>query len=127
MVVVVDHDEVAELKVASSRGGLTGNTLHGATIAEEAVGVVVDEVVAGLVEGGGGVLLGDGKTDGVGETLTKRTSGDLNAGGVVSLGVAGGDAVELLLPSQKRRAQTWRTVMETRLTLNFFKSSMETA
>lgn len=79
--------------MTGSRGGLGGNTLHGATITEEGVGVVVDEVEAGLVEGTGSLGLGNGKTNSVGETLTKRTSGDLNSGGVVSLGVTGGDAV----------------------------------
>jgi hypothetical protein len=58
--------------------------------------VVVDQLVAGLVEDGCGVLLGDGETDGVGETLTERASGDFNTGGIVRLGVAGGDAVNLL-------------------------------
>ena len=58
--------------------------------------MVVDQLVAGLVEDGGGVLLSNGETDGVGETLTERASGNLNTGGVVGLGVAGGDAVDLL-------------------------------
>lgn len=96
VVVVVDGNEVAELQVTSHGGGLGGNTLHGTTITEESVGVVVEEVVAGLVEGGTDLGLGDGETDSVGETLTERTSGDLDTGGVVSLGVTGGDAVELL-------------------------------
>lgn len=95
-VVVVDSNEVTELQVTSHGGGLAGNTLHGAAITEEAVCVVVEEGVAGLVEDGSGVTLSNGKTNGVGETLTQRTSGDLDTGGVVSLGVTGGDAVELL-------------------------------
>lgn len=95
MVVVVESDQVAELEVTGGGGSLGGNTLHGAAITEEAVGVVVDKLVAGLVEGGSGVTLSHGETDGVGETLAERTSGDLNAGGVVGLGVAGGDAVDL--------------------------------
>jgi len=93
VVVVVDGNQVAELQVTSGGGSLRGNTLHGATVTEEAVGVVVDEVEAGLVEGTSGLGLGHGKTNSVGETLTKRTSGDLDTGGVVSLGVTGGDAV----------------------------------
>ena len=79
--------------MTGSGGGLGSNTLHGATITEEGVGVVVDEVEAGLVEGTSSLGLGHGKTNSVGETLSKRTSGDLNSGGVVSLGVTGGDAV----------------------------------
>ena len=40
--------------------------------------------------------LGNGKTDSIADTLTKRASGDLNSGGVVGLGMAGSDAVKFL-------------------------------
>jgi hypothetical protein len=95
VVVVVEGDQVAELEVTGSGGSLGGNTLHGAAITEEAVGVVVDKLVAGLVEGGSSLALGHGETDGVGETLAEGTSGDLNAGGVVGLGVTRGLGVDL--------------------------------
>lgn len=95
VVVVVEGDQVAELEVTGGGGSLRGNTLHGAAITEEAVGVVVDKLVAGLVEGSGGLTLSHGKTNGVGETLAERASGDLNALGVVGLGVTGGDGVDL--------------------------------
>ena len=94
VVVVVDADEVTELQVTSSGSGLTSNTLHGATVTEEEKGVVVDEVVAGLVVHGSGVCLGNSKTNGVGETLTERTSGHLNTGCVVRFRVTGCDAVD---------------------------------
>lgn len=96
VVVIVDSNEIAQLQVTSHGGGLTGNALHGAAITEESVSVVVEELIAGLVEDASGVRLGNGQTDGVGETLTERSSGDLNTGGIVGLGVTGGDAVELL-------------------------------
>lgn len=96
VVVVVDADQVAELQVTSHRSSLGGDTLHGASITEEAVCVVIDQVKAGLVEGGSGVSLGNGKTDGVGETLAKRSSGNLDTWGVVALWVTRGDAVDLL-------------------------------
>lgn len=96
MVVVVDGNQVAELQVTSHGGSLAGNTLHSTAITEEGVGEVVEQLVAGLVEDTTGVGLGNGQTNSVGETLAKRTSGDLNTGGVVGLGVTGGDAVELL-------------------------------
>lgn len=100
VVVVVDGNQVAELQVTSHRGSLGGNTLHGTAITEEGVGVVVEQLIAGLVEDTTGVGLGNGQTNGVGETLTQRASGDLDTGGVVGLGVTGGDAVELLRSSQ---------------------------
>lgn len=96
MVVIVDSNEVAQLQVTSHGGSLTGNTLHGTAITEEGVSVVVKKIIAGLVEDTSRVSLGNGQTDGVRETLTKRSSGDLNTGGVVGLGVTGSDAVELL-------------------------------
>lgn len=96
VVVIVDSDEVAQLQVTGHGGGLTGDTLHSAAIAEEGVGIVVEELEAGLVVDTGGVSLSNGQTNSVGETLAQRTSGDLNSGSIVSLGVTGGDAVELL-------------------------------
>jgi hypothetical protein len=96
VVVVVNGNQVAELQVTGHGGGLRGDTLHGTAITEEGVGVVVEQLIAGLVEDTTGVGLGNGETNSVGETLAKRTSGDLNTGGVVGLGVTGGDAVNLL-------------------------------
>ena len=58
--------------------------------------MVVDQLVSGLVEDGCGVLLSNGETDGVGETLAERASGNLDTRGVVGFGVAGCDAVDLL-------------------------------
>jgi hypothetical protein len=93
VVVIPDGNQVTELEVTSERAGFARDTLHEAAIAEEAVGVVVDEIETRLVEAGSGVSLGNGKTDSVGNTLAEGASGDLNARGVVSLGVAGGPAV----------------------------------
>jgi hypothetical protein len=96
VVVIINGNQVAELQVTGHRGGLAGNTLHSTAITEEAVCVVVDQVIARLVEDGGGVSLSNGQTNSVGETLTQRTSGDLDTRGVVSLGVTGSDAINLL-------------------------------
>lgn len=96
VVVIVDHNQVSELQVTGGRGSLGGDTLLSATITEESVGVVVNEVVAGLVEDGGSVCLGNSETNGVSETLTERAGGDFNSGGIVSLGVTGGDGIESL-------------------------------
>ena len=96
MVVIVDGNEVSKLQVTSQRSSLAGNTLHRAAISEERVGVVVDQLKAGLVEDGSSVPLSNGETNGIGETLAQRTSCDFNARGVVRLGVARSDAVDLL-------------------------------
>lgn len=124
MVVIINGNQVAELQVTSHGGSLAGNTLHSTAITEEAVCVVVDQVIARLVEDGGGVSLGNCQTNSVGETLTQRTSGDLNTRGVVSLGVAGSDAVNLL----RRISKSSFLVRYPRKnhTLKFFRSSMVT-
>ena len=82
--------------MTSQGGSLAGNTLHSTAITEEAICVVVEELIAGLVEGCTGLGLGNGESNGVGETLTQGAGGDLNTRGVVSLRVTGGFAVELL-------------------------------
>lgn len=96
MVVVVNADQVTELQVTSCGSSLAGNTLHGASIAEEAEGVVVDELVAWLVVDGSRVCLGNSKTNGVAETLAKRASSDLNTWGIVGLWMTWSDAVDFL-------------------------------
>jgi hypothetical protein len=122
VVVVIDHDQVAELQVTGHGGSLAGNALHSAAITEEGVCVVVNKLVAGLVEDGGSVPLGHGETDGIGETLAERAGGDLNTGSVVGLGVTGCDAVDLL--------RTVRVGLNDAVsgahTRKFFRSSMET-
>jgi hypothetical protein len=122
VVVIVDHDEVAELQVTGHGSSLGGDTLHSAAITEEGICVVVEQLVTGLVEDGGRVPLSNSKTDSVGETLTKRTSGDLNTGGVVGLRVTWGDRVDLLLLSDLSRFAYSLWI----LTRKFFRSSMLT-
>lgn len=56
--------------MTSSTGCLTGNTLHRTSIAEDTIGVIVDEVEARLVEHGTSMGLGNGKANSIGETLT---------------------------------------------------------
>lgn len=94
VVVIVDCDEVAQLQVTRSASRLTCNTLHSTAIAEEAVCVVVDKLVAILIEGRRGVSLSYGQPNSIGETLAERTSCDLDTGGVVGLGVTGCDAIK---------------------------------
>lgn len=97
MVVIVQADEVTELQVTSKTGGFTGNTFLGTAITEDAVCVVVDQVVPWLVEYGTGVSLRDSKTNSVGDTLAQRAGGDLDTGGVVGLRVTRGDTAKLLI------------------------------
>ena len=82
--------------MTSHGGSLASNTLHSTAITEVAVCVVVEELIAGLVEVGTGLGLGNSETNCVGETLTQGPGGDLNTGGVVSLRVTRSLTVELL-------------------------------
>ena len=95
LVIIVNANEIPQLQVTRKTGSFTGNALHGAAITKEAVGMIGEEVVTGLVEDGGSVSLGNGQTNGVAETLAQRAGGDFNTGGVISLGVAGSETVEL--------------------------------
>lgn len=96
MVVIVQADQVSKLKVPGMTGSLTGNTFHSTTVTKDAVGVVVEEFVSWFVEFGTGVCLCDGKTDGIGETLTKGAGCDLDTGGIMGFRVAGCFASNLL-------------------------------
>lgn len=97
MVVIVDGNQIAQLEMASSRGGLTGDTLHGTAITKEDIGVIVGELIARLVEHTSGVSLGNGKTDCVGEALSERAGSDFNTGSIVGLRMTRSYAVDLLL------------------------------
>lgn len=96
MVVVVQADQVAKLKMASSTGGLTGNTFHSTSIAEDAVCVVVEQVVSWSVENSGRVSLGNGKANSIGKTLAEGPGCDFDSRGVVSFRMAGSDTAKFL-------------------------------
>lgn len=68
--------------MTGGRRSLGGNAFHETTVAEEHVCVVIDEVIAGLVENSSRVCLSNCKTNGIGETLTEGTSGDLDTRGI---------------------------------------------
>jgi hypothetical protein len=93
VVIVVDCNKVAELQMPCQRGSLAGHALLHASIAQEDICVVVDQLKSGLVVDSGTMLRGNGKTHGVGKALSKRSTGNFDTVGIVSLGVAGGFAV----------------------------------
>ena len=123
MVVVPDGDEVAQLKVTSERGSFARYTLLEASITKEGICVVIDEVETGLVESGSSLCLCDGKTNSVADTLAKRSSGDFDAGGVVGLGMAGGNAVDSLWRKDKSELAKDKRGCKI-LTRKAFRSSM---
>lgn len=84
-------------------GSFRGYTLHRTAVTKEDKGVVVDEVIAWLVEGRGSVCLGDGQTDRVCEALSQRSRGDFNTWCIVCFRVTGGYAIDTLNRSASLR------------------------
>lgn len=95
-VVIIDGNQVAELQVAGERSSLRGDTLHVASISHEDVCVVVDELETWLVKLGTGLALSNGKTNSVGETLSKWTGGDLDTWSIVGFRVTWSSGVDVL-------------------------------
>ena len=92
VVVVPEHDQLAQGEVPGKREGFLADAFHEAAVTRDDVGVVVDEVVAKLrVQ----VRFGDGHADGIGEALAQRTCRRLHAGRVPVFGVARRDGAEL--------------------------------
>jgi hypothetical protein len=71
------------------------DAFHQAAVAEENVGVVVDDGVARLVELGGQNTLGECEADGVRNALAKRAGRRFDADGDAVFGVAGRLRVQL--------------------------------
>ena len=69
VIVIIDGNQVAKLEMTSNTGRFAGNSLHGAAISEEAVGVVIDKVKVGLVELGACVSLCHCETHRIREAL----------------------------------------------------------
>lgn len=82
--------------MACCASSFTSNTFHSTSIAEETIRMIVDYLITRLVECCSGVNLGDSETNSIRETLTQRTSCNLNAGRIMSFRVARSDAVHSL-------------------------------
>ena len=94
-VVVPEGDQLAQAPGAGQGAGFVGDTFHHAAVAHEHIGVVIDDVVAGLVEFMRQQLFGQRHADRVGDALAQRPGGGLNAGGVAVLGVTGSARMQL--------------------------------
>ena len=94
-VVVVEHDELAELQVAGERGRFVRDAFHEAAVADEAVGVVIDDRRAVLVVLRREQFLGERHAHRVGETLAERTGGRFDADLEIALRVSRGARAQL--------------------------------
>ena len=92
---IEENDQLAELQVTGKRARLIGDALHQVPIANDDVGVVIDDRVTRTVEDAAQVRLGDGESDGIGEALAERAGCHLDTVCDVALRVSGGQAVPL--------------------------------
>jgi len=95
VVVVVEDDQLAQGEVPGERGGLGGDALHQVAVAGDHVGVVVDDLMLGVVELGRQVRLGDRHADGVPEPLAQGPGRRLDTGRHAALGMSGRPAAPL--------------------------------
>lgn len=82
--------------MAGSTGSFASNAFHSTPITEKCKGMIVDQLKTWLIEFCSCMGLSDCQADSVGETLAKRTSGDLDTGGILGLGMTRSDAVDSL-------------------------------
>ena len=94
-VVVVEEHKLAEAQGACQGSHFVGDTFHEAAVAEERIGVVINNLVARTVELRCQGLLGNGETNGVGNALAEGAGGRFNARGVAIFGMARGLGVQL--------------------------------
>lgn len=50
MIVVIDHDQIAQLQMTSGACSFTGNALHSAAVTKDTICMVVDNLEARLIE-----------------------------------------------------------------------------
>jgi hypothetical protein len=92
MIVVEENDQLAELQVTRERERLMADPLHQATVAGDAIRIVIDQRVAiARIQH----ALGQRHADGIAETLAQRSGRGFDADGVPVLGVARRLAVDL--------------------------------
>ncbi len=94
-VVVVQRDQLVQAQHAGQRERLVADALHHAAVAQEHVGAMVDDGVAGTVEFVGQHPLGQRHAHRAGDALPQRPGGDLHARRDAALGMAGRPAVQL--------------------------------
>ena len=95
VVLVVEVNQFAEFQVSSDRGRFEGDAFHHVTVGDDAVGEVIDDVVARPVEGFGQEALGHGQANAVRKALPQRSGCDFNAWGVATFWVSRGTRTQL--------------------------------
>ena len=86
-VVIIKGDEFAQLMGARQRARLVGDAFHQAAIAKKGIGVVIDNIVAGLIKLRGENFLCQRHTRSIGDTLAQRPSSGFNTRRFTQLGM----------------------------------------
>jgi hypothetical protein len=95
LVVVVQHNEFAQLRMPGQRTGLGRHAFHETAVACKYVGKVIYDRMAGFIETCGQMRLGNGQANGIANPLSQWAGGGLNPRREMALGMAGGAAVPL--------------------------------
>ena len=94
-VVVPEADQLAHAPGAGQRSGFVRHAFHQTAVPEEHPGGVVDDVESRAVETLRQHFLGQGETDGIGQSLPQRAGGGFHAGRFGSFRMAGGTRMQL--------------------------------
>jgi hypothetical protein len=94
-IVIVKEDELAESEGAGEGSGFMGDAFHQVAVAADAVGMVVDDLEAGLIVDGGEVLFRDGQAYRHREALAEGAGSDFDTVGEMGFRMAGGLGVVL--------------------------------
>ena len=94
-VVIVKRNQFGQAQRAGQRAGLVADAFHQATVAQENIGEVVHDGVAGLVEFSGQQFLSQRHADRVGNALPERAGGGFHTWGHAHFRVTCGLAVQL--------------------------------
>ena len=95
VIVVVETRELAQLQVAGQRRRLGSNPLHQIPIADDCIGVMVNDRVIRLIVASGELCLTDRHADGIRQALPEGSGGDFDAGHVAPLRMPRGLAAPL--------------------------------
>ena len=94
-VVVIKRNQLVELPGTCQSASFVADAFHHAAVAQEDIGVMVNDVVVGAVEFGSQQFFCQRHAHRVGDALAERAGGGFHAGGDTDLGVTSGFAVQL--------------------------------
>ena len=95
VIVIIQINELTQFHVTGQRSGLMRQTLHQVTITDDSVGVMVDNLLFGLIESFCQKRFGNGHANPVGKALSQWPGGRFNSRGQAIFWVTGSFAIPL--------------------------------